>query len=718
MPEAEPLEPFYVSVIMTLLAWVVWIYDALTYIPCYVAASPFRHRRDRMKGVNVGKGDRAGPYRDSSHPRRLTTHPHEKYQTLDGEFEHVTYKYGKMPCLGTREIYKEEDEMQPNGKSFKKLVMGEYIWQTYEETFTAVDCLGRGLRSLGVQHKENVLIFAETRAEFLISLQACFRYGFTVVTLYATLGEKAIIHGIKETGVRVVITSSSLLPKFKAIQKDIPQIETIVYMEDQLTKTDTSKFSDEMKLYSFQSVVKHGESNTDTTRAQPDPDDLAIIMYTSGSTGIPKGVMMSHKNIMSMVSGAKNRIPHSSGIAQLVSDDTCVCFLPLAHILEVVLECSLLSEGCRLGYSSPLTMTDISSKVKKGSKGDVSVLKPTVMATVPLIIDRLYKGVMDKVNSGSPLQRALFKFAYDYKLRHIEQGFDTPIFNMLIFSRMRDMLGGNMKLMLCGGAALSQSAQHFMQCCFCTCIMQGYGLTETSGGGTVAEPGDFITRHVGQPLSCCEIKLLEWQEGGYTPEDRPHPRGEILIGGGNVAMGYYKNDALTDEYFKTVDGQRWFYTGDIGEMLPDGTLRIIDRKKDLVKLQTGEYVSLATIETVLKKSPYVENICIYADGDFDYCIALVVPYRNNLESAAKEQGLSGKSFEEICSSKKMEQVVLVSMAKVAMEGKLQKWEVPRKVKLCTEVWLPETGLITDAFKLKRRALSEYYKETIKEMYYS
>ncbi|XP_071798454.1 long-chain-fatty-acid--CoA ligase 4-like isoform X2 [Asterias amurensis] len=716
MPDGEPLKPFYVSVIITLLTLVTWLYDIITYFPCYLASSVARERVNRTKAVNVGT-DGSGPYRDASFPDELLTHRYEKSLTLDAEFERATFKFDKMPCLGTREVYKEEDEMQPNGKSFKKLVMGDYVWQSYEEVFNDVVWFGRGLHSLGLGHKENVLIFSETRAEFLIGLQAGFRYGFPVVTLYATLGEDAIIHGINETQVSTVITSASLLPKFKAIHDRIPSVKNIIYMDDQISKVNTDSFSLDFELCSFQSVIERGKAAQDFSRVMPTPDDLAVIMYTSGSTGVPKGVMISHRNIMSMVAGAGNRIPHSSGVLQLIPDETCVCFLPLAHILEVVLECTLLSSGYKLGYSSALTMTDISSKIKKGSKGDVTILKPTIMAAVPLIFDRLYKGVLDKVNSGSAIQRALFKFALDYKMKHVAQGFDTPIFNKLVFSKLRKLLGGEMRFVLTGGAALSHSAQRFMQCCFCVSVAQGYGLTETCGAGTIGEPGDYRTRHVGQPISCCEIKLKEWKEGNYTPEDKPNPRGEILIGGGNVAMGYYKNEALTEEYFETINGRRWFHTGDIGEVLANGTLRLIDRKKDLVKLQTGEYISLATIETVLKKSPFVENICVYADGDFDYCTALVVPYRKNLESAALEQGLSNMSFEDLCDDIKMQQVVLVSMAKTAKEGKLQKWEVPRKVKLCSEVWMPESGLITDAFKLKRRAIADHYKDDLKGMYY-
>lgn len=246
-------------------------------------------------------------------------------------------------------------------------------------------------------------------------------------------------------------------------------------------------------------------------------------------------------------------------------------------------------------------------------------------------------------------------------------------------------------------------------------MVQGYGLTETCGGGTVGEVGDHRTSHAGPPLVSCYIRLENWTEGNYRVTDKPNPRGEVIIGGNNVTMGYYKNPTLTRSVYKGNNGVREFFTGDIGEMQPDGTLKIIDRKKDLIKIQTGEYISLQKVEVALKKSPYIENVCVYGDGEFDYVIALVVPYKKAVEEMALKCGI-GTSWEEICGSLEIERNILLSIQQIASEAKLQKWEVPKKIKLCKETWTPDTGLVTDAFKLKRKPLQDYYDVSIRRLY--
>lgn len=706
MANSGPAEPFLMRIAYSALTAISWILDVFTFVPSYLYWYSSNRFEKRLKAKpNSGPGSNWKVINSS-----LIESVDPKCKTLDTEFARVCALYENEDCLGTREILAEDEEPQPNGKKFKKLIMGNYQWKTYRQVFIEADNFGKGLHELGVQPRQNVLIFSETREEFLISLQACFRYNHPVVTLYATLGDDAIVHGINEAEISVIITSASLLPKLQAVQNSIPSVRHIVCMEDQKGKASSKvNFSSRIEVHTFKSLIQKGQNLGDDFRVSPVPSDLAVIMYTSGSTGKPKGVMIAHKNLLAMVAGAVNRI------SDFGPGDTCVSYLPLAHVLELAVELSILAFGARIGYSSPLTLTDLSSKIKKGTQGDVTVLKPTLMAAVPLIMERLYKGVMDKVKEGSALKRLLFNFAYNYKLRQLDQGFETPFFNKLVFSKLKQSLGGEIRILMSGGACLSANAQRFMHACFCCPVVQGYGLTETCGGGTVGEPGDHRTSHVGPPLVCNYIRLENWSEGNYRVTDKPNPRGEVVIGGNNVTMGYYKNPTLTDTVYKERNGIREFYTGDIGEMQPDGTLKIIDRKKDLVKIQTGEYISLQKVEIALKKSPFIENVCIYADGEYDYVIALVVPYKKAVEEMALKAGI-GTSWEEICGSREIERNILLSIQQVGTEAKLHKWEIPRKIKLCKETWTPDTGLVTDAFKLKRKPLEDYYNVSIRRLY--
>ncbi|CAG06396.1 unnamed protein product, partial [Tetraodon nigroviridis] len=703
-----------------------------------------------------------GPYRAVSSVKKLRTSLQPGLDTLDKMFEYAARRFPHRDCLGTREVISEEDEQQSDGKVFKKLVLGDYRWLSYQEVLAAAARLGSGLASLHQHPKNNIAIFCETRAEWMVAAQACFMYNFRLVTLYSTLGGPAIAHGLKEAQVTHVITSRELLEsRLKAILSEVPKLQHIIVVDS--TPTSWLGYPHGISVHNMAAVQKLGARTDNAARARvpPLPSDIAVIMYTSGSTGIPKGVTISHSNLIAGITGISERIPNMS------EEDTYVGYLPLAHVLELCAELICVSYGCRIGYSSPQTLADQSTKIKKGSRGDVGVLQPTLMAAVPEIMDRIYKNVMNKVEEMNRLQKTLFLLAYRYKLEQLAKGNRTPLCDRLVFGKIRSLLGGRTRILLSGGAPLSAATQRFMNVCFCCPVGQGYGLTETCGGGTISEYWDYSTGRVGGPLVCCEIQLKDWVEGegetlfpdqlltlfremslpiqillsgGYRTTDKPHPRGEILVGGPNVTMGYYRSEATRqDDFFEDENGQRWFCTGDIGEIHQDGCLKIIDRKKDLVKLQAGEYVSLGKVEAVLKSCPLVDNICAYANSDESYVIGFVVPNQKRFLALAEEYGVRG-SQEELCNSKTMEELVLKAITETPLAGanitpefcarvqacpltcifsfsaQLERFEIPRKIRLSPDPWTPETGLVTDAYKLKRKELKTHYQKDIERMY--
>ena len=434
-------------------------------------------------------------------------------------------------------------------------------------------------------------------------------------------------------------------------------------------------------------------------------------MYTSGSTGVPKGVLLSHTNVISVMKSFCD-------VVEIRSDDVFLAFLPLAHVFELLAESVCLLSGVPIGYSSPLTMIDSSSKIQRGSKGDASVLRPTCVTSVPLILDRICKGINEKVKKSGPLSRTIFRFAYEYKLKWYKRGYDTPTCNKYVFGAARQVLGGKVRLILCGGAPLTPDTQTQVKMCLCATLTQGYGLTETTSCATVMDKHDRSTGRVGGPTTICDIRLENWEEAGYRVTDTPYPRGEILIGGENVSAGYYKLPDKTKEDFFYKDGKQWFRTGDIGEFHEDGCIKIIDRKKDLVKLQLGEYVSLGKVEAELKTCPVVENICVYGDSHKSYTVALVVPNQYYLEQIANDLGITGKNLEELCDDPNIEKAVLQELVEQAKKCNLQRFEIPGAVKLCAEQWSPDMGLVTAAFKLKRKAVQERYQHEINRMYAS
>ncbi|XP_046419007.1 fatty acid CoA ligase Acsl3 isoform X1 [Neodiprion fabricii] len=711
--EKQEMEGFWIAGAIRAIQAISYVCDLLTFPVYLVLQRPWEKRKKsrRVKAKLVSKDENSVTYRSVDSPGEMhVAMKKRKVETLDEMLLWVAQIHNSKRCLGTRQILAEEDELQPNGRVFKKYKMGDYKWKTFSEVERLAASFGRGLRNLGMRSGRNVVIFAETRAEWMIAAHGCFKQNFPIVTIYATLGDEAIAHGINETEVDTVITSHDLLPKFKRLLELAPKIKTVIFMEDQLKPTNTSGYKDGVTLVPFSDVIKTGN----TLKIEPSPpkaDDTAIIMYTSGSTGIPKGVLLSHKNIIATLKAYCD-------VVEIRSDDVFLGYLPLAHVFELLAESVCLLSGVPIGYSTPLTMIDSSSKIQRGSKGDASVLHPTCLTAVPLILDRISKGINENVKRGGPFKQAIFNFAYEYKLKWLKRGYETPLCDKYVFGAAKQVLGGRARLILSGGAPLSPDTHCQIKLCLCVTVTQGYGLTETTSCATVMDTYDRSTGRAGAPTTACDIKLVSWEEAGYRVTDKPYPRGEVIIGGDNVSAGYYKLKDKTSEDFYQECGKQWFKTGDIAEVHPDGCIKIIDRKKDLVKLQLGEYVSLGKVEAELKTCPAVENICIYGDASKHYTVALVVPNPRHLEELAENLGLRPSSLEELCNNPEIEKAVLQELVEQSKKCKLEKFEIPGAVKLCAEQWSPDMGLVTAAFKLKRKAVQERYQHEINRMYAS
>ncbi|EYU22973.1 hypothetical protein ABFS82_03G098300 [Erythranthe guttata] len=638
--------------------------------------------------------------------------------TLAELFEQSCKIHSNMNLLGTRKLIAREMEVS-DGRSFEKLHLGDYEWLSYGQVFEAVCNFSSGLVQLGHQKGERAAIFADTREEWFIALQGCFRRNVTVVTIYASLGEEALCHSFNETEVTTVICGYKELKKLANISGQLDSVKRIICMDDEFQSDDSLvSGSTNWTITSFSDLDKLGRENP------VDPDlplstDVAVIMYTSGSTGMPKGVMMTHGNVLATASAVLTIVPG------LGNRDVYLAYLPLAHILELAAENVMAATGISIGYGSALTLTDTSNKIKRGTKGDATVLQPTLMAAVPAILDRVRDGVRKKIDGTGGLPKKLFDLAYARRMSAINGswfgawGIERILWNLLVFRKVRAILGGRIRFILSGGAPLSSDTQRFINICLGAPIGQGYGLTETCAGGTFSEYDDTSVGRVGAPLPCSVIKLIDWPEGGYLISDSPKPRGEILIGGPNVTLGYFKNEEKTTEVYKVDEkGMRWFYSGDIGQFHDDGCLEIIDRKKDIVKLQHGEYVSLGKVEAALSVSPYIDNIMMYADSFHSYCVALVVASQSSLEAWASKQGITYSDFSELCEKEETLKEVSTSLIKAGKAARLEKFEIPTKIKVISEAWTPESGLVTAALKLKREVIRKTFSDDLVKLYSS
>jgi long-chain acyl-CoA synthetase len=694
---------------------------------------PYKYEDSELPDKNarltehVDKSDPYSPYRSVLVTDLITCN--EPNASIYSEFKANFKQFADISTLGVRELLSIDDEVQPNGKVFKKHNLGSYKWQTYEQMNERIEHLSNGLLNIGLKSNQNVVLFAETRPEWLISAFACFRVKAPVVTLYSTLGIEALAFGINQTKSNYVITSGDQIGKIEKILKKIPNLTHLIVFTDKFTEKNVIEFKkrvlDERNLtvLTMTQVEEIGRDSTIISSfEQPKRDDLAIIMYTSGSTGNPKGVMISHGNILTSIRALRTRLG-----SIYLNKDIYIAYLPLAHVLELVCELTCCLHGIRLGYSSPQTIADTSTAIKKGQKGDLRVLKPTIMAAVPIILERLSKTVYEKLSTTNWFKQTLFNIAYKYKLEYFRAGRSSRLLDRVLFKRIsRAVLGGKCRLMLSGGAILSKEVHEFVQVCLCPAI-QAYGLTETCAAATTQLPNQTNTEVVGSVVPCCEIRLVDWPEAGYRCTDTPNPRGEIYIGGSNITMGYYEMPEKTAEDFKYINGIRYFATGDIGEMLPNGDLKIIDRKKDLVKLQGGEYLSLNKVESVLKLLPFVDNCCVVANGLKSNCVVLVCPNIKKIKAFLIDEGIEvnddsnlDKLIVTLCNlldkHPKIVEKLTKDMIDHCLKQGLDRFEIPNRIGFVKETWLPDTGLVTDSLKLKRKEIENFYKNEIAKLY--
>lgn len=628
-------------------------------------------------------------------------------------------------CMGSREVVKVH-QVEEKGKTFEKIELkNEYQWLTYQETYDRCLHLARGLASLGLEAKGKLVIYAETQRDWMVSAFAAWFSNAQIVTIYATLGEEGAIHGINETEATHVVADAKLL---KIVAKILPKCKSVKHVVT-MTKPEAD-LAGKVKeagstIQSIDDLVEIGKTFT-FSPTLPTPEDVAIVMYTSGTTGPPKGVILSHGNVTAVVAGVEHDMEGLIG-----ENDIYMCYLPLAHIMELAGEICFLAFGAALGYGSPHTLTDTGVKLKRPeSSGDAPLLGPTFMVFAPAVLDKIYQSIQAKKDGAGWFGQKMFDLGLNSGSRRFAKGQIGAnfIFNGLVFKKVQALVGGNLKAMITGSAPLSPAIQEFIQTAFAAPVRQGYGLTETCAGSCVGFWGDNSTGTVGPPTVSACIRLADWPEGNYQNSDKDKPeigmrRGEVLIGGPCVSLGYFINPQSPNEDLVTknkedwveIGGERFFRTGDVGQITAAGCLQIIDRKKDLWKGPNGEYVALTKVEAALKLCEYVEMPMVYGKTGGEWPIALICPQKPKIMALGAELGKQA-DYDALCVDADIVAKVSQACQAQCKTQKILAFETPVKFVLISDAWTPENDMLTAAMKLKRPIIAAKHKAAIDEAY--
>ncbi|XP_036382482.1 long-chain-fatty-acid--CoA ligase 5 isoform X1 [Megalops cyprinoides] len=615
----------------------------------------------------------------------LLTHYYEDARTLYEVFQRGLHASGNGPCLGYRK------PGQP------------YQWLKYKQVSDRAEHLGSGLlhRGLSPSQDQFIGIFAQNRPEWIISELACYTYSMVAVPLYDTLGPEALVFIINRADISTVLCdkpekADTLLSN---CEKGLtPGLKTIILMDPFSSELAERGSKCGVDILSMKEVEALGKDNLKRP-VPPRPEDLSIVCFTSGTTGDPKGAMLTHENVVSDAAGV---VKSFESAFTPVPQDVSISFLPLAHMFERVVQTVMYGAGARVGFFQG----DI-----KLLPDDMKTLQPTIFPVVPRLLNRVY----DKVQSGAqtPFKKRLLSFAIERKHSEVKRGIirNDSIWDKLIFHKVQASLGGRVRVMVTGAAPISPSVLSFLRACLGCQIFEAYGQTECTAGCTFSMPGDWTAGHVGVPVPCNIVKLVDVEEMNYFAANG---EGEVCIKGKNVFKGYLKDPEKTAE---ALDQEGWLHTGDIGKWLPSGALKIIDRKKNIFKLAQGEYIAPEKIENVYVRSAPVAQVFVHGDSLQSFLVAIVVPDAEVLPGFAAKLGIQG-SLEELCKSEKVKKGILSDLVRLGREAGLKSFEQVKDLHLHPEQFTIENGLLTPTLKAKRADLTKFFKPQIDSLYAS
>ncbi|KAH7040360.1 uncharacterized protein B0I36DRAFT_310527 [Microdochium trichocladiopsis] len=659
------------------------------------------------------------PYRHMKAKDGLIERPSPEVGTVYDIFRRSAKLYADKEAIGSRKLIRTHVEKKKVAKivdGVKKEVEKEwtyfelspYKFLTYKDYEARALAVGAGLRKLGLQPGDILHLFASTSANWQCTAHGTASQSITIATAYDTLGSDAVEYSLTQTGAKAMYTDPHLFSVAGKPLKNAKDVQFVIYNDDTTAPISDSameKFKSDhpqLKIISYSELVELGTGNP-LEPTPPKPEDLACIMYTSGSSGTPKGVPITHAALTGGITGLYENVAEAVSHREVV-----LAYLPLAHILEMALENIVFFIGGTLGYGSPRTLSDSSMK---NCHGDMRELAPTILVGVPQIWETIRKGVEGNVTKGSAVTRNLFWGAYNLKKLMVATGLPGQgVLDSVVFSKVRALTGGRLRFLFNGASGISDGTLQFMSMVLAPMIT-GYGLTETCANGALGAPLQWTPNAIGPVPPSLEMKLVALPDLNYSTDSTP-PQGEIWLRGVPVAKEYFKNPEETEKAF-TADG--WFKTGDIGEVDSNGHVKVIDRVKNLVKLQGGEYIALEKLEATYRGSQYVNNVMVYGDGTQPRAIAVVAPNEKPLHELADSLGVD---HHQAPKDPKVKDAVFKDLIATGKRAGLTSLEMVSGVIIVEEEWTPASGLVTATQKVNRRALKDRYMNDIQAAFKS